>query len=96
MSVATAQKFAQTYASDETLRNKLQSAGSSEEKQKVLADAGFGDVTKADVDALKGGGELSEDELGKVSGAGQVRDMYDDTKYVAEDVISEIGGLFDW
>lgn len=96
VSVETAQKFAATYAQDESLRNKLQAAGSSEERQKVMADAGFGDVSKADVEALKGSGEMSEEELGKVSGAGQIREAYDDSKYVTEDVINEIGSWFDW
>lgn len=97
MSVQRAQELARAVSSDETLRSRLMSATTPDEKKKTLADAGFGDVSKEDVEAARSqSGELSEDELGKASGAGEIRDAYDDSKYIAEDVYDEVSSWFDW
>lgn len=69
MSIATAQKFAQAYADDEALRARLKNAATPAEKNQIMADAGFGDVSKEDMEALHRG-EMSEEDMAPVAGAG--------------------------
>lgn len=70
MSVESAAAFLKTYNSDSGLRDKLQNASDSAERQKVMAEAGFGDVTKDDIETFRSQtGEMSDDQLGQVAGA---------------------------
>ena len=65
-----AAEFVQTLETDPDLKSKLSAATSSEEAKKIVSDAGFGDVSSADVKALNESDELSESELAGASGAG--------------------------
>jgi predicted ribosomally synthesized peptide with nif11-like leader len=65
-----AEEFVKTLDTDSDLKSKLSAATSSEEAKKIVSDAGFGDVSSADVKALNESDELSESELAGASGAG--------------------------
>jgi predicted ribosomally synthesized peptide with nif11-like leader len=65
-----AEEFVKTLETDSELKSKLSAATSSEDAKKIVTDAGFGDVSSADVKALGETDELSENELAGASGAG--------------------------
>lgn len=80
MATQRAKEFIALVSSDVVLRQKLENAGSIDERRQMINDAGFADVTKADlqeaisdrtalssaeVDAV---GELSDAELEAVAG----------------------------
>jgi predicted ribosomally synthesized peptide with nif11-like leader len=69
-----AEEFVTTLEKDPQLQSQLSSAATSEDRKKVVADAGFGDVSSAEVKtaiADKGqSDELSDDQLAAASGAG--------------------------
>lgn len=69
MSVSRAQQLINKVSEDVVFRQKLTNATEAE-KPRILADAGFGDVTKADIQALQqsGSAELSDAELEAVAG----------------------------
>ncbi|MEA2453184.1 MAG: Nif11 domain [Actinomycetota bacterium] len=83
MSVARAVEFRNAVSSDAELRGRLMGADSPDARQKIAADAGYGDVTKADMDGAKG--ELSDSELSGVAGAGMVTDTANQVADAAED-----------
>ena len=65
-----AEEFIKTLETNSELKSQLSAATSSEEAKKIVTDAGFGDVSSADVKAAGQGDELSESELASASGAG--------------------------
>lgn len=67
MSVQRAVEFHEAIGRDDALRSRLQNAATPEERKQIITEAGFGDVTKEDIQAT---GELSEDELTAAAGAG--------------------------
>jgi predicted ribosomally synthesized peptide with nif11-like leader len=67
-----AAEFVQTLETDAGLKSQLSAATSSEEAKKIVSDAGFGDVSSADVKALDESEELSDSELASASGAGGI------------------------
>ena len=71
--MSRAQELATALKTDEALQTKMQATNTADERKKVIADAGYGDVSSADVQAAATGdtsGELSDDQLGAASGAG--------------------------
>ena len=69
-----AAEFVTTVEQDPQLQSQLSSATTSEDRKKIVADAGFGDVSSADIKSAvadKGqSDELSDDQLAAASGAG--------------------------
>lgn len=71
--MSRAEEFVKTLQSDPELQSQLSSAASSADAKKIVADAGYGDVHSADVQALSNGSdELSDAELASASGAGGI------------------------
>jgi predicted ribosomally synthesized peptide with nif11-like leader len=70
MSVVRAQELIEKASADPKFRQALAGAASPEAKSKVIAEYGFGDVTKADLEAASHNGsvELSDAELETVAG----------------------------
>jgi predicted ribosomally synthesized peptide with nif11-like leader len=68
--MSRAEEFVSAVKGDPELGARLSAASSSEEAKKIVADAGYGDVSSADVKALAGSDELSDAELATASGAG--------------------------
>jgi predicted ribosomally synthesized peptide with nif11-like leader len=71
MSVDKAKQLINRVSSDAAFARSLQSAKDKAEKQRILTAAGFGDVSKADIDAVTHGTdgvELSDAELEAVAG----------------------------
>lgn len=70
MSVNRAQELIGKVATEPNFRTALEQAASPEAKSKVIAQYGFSDVTKADIEALTptGNAELSDAELETVAG----------------------------
>ena len=65
MSVESAREMMQRVASDEDFRRKLDAAVTSEERSRIVKDAGY-DVSDDDVKRLRS--EISDDDLEKVAG----------------------------
>lgn len=63
-----AEEFVQKLETDSELKSQLSRATSSEEANRVVADAGFGDVSADDVRALNQNDELSDSELAGAAG----------------------------
>jgi predicted ribosomally synthesized peptide with nif11-like leader len=70
MALNKAQELIKKMATDAAFRSSIESAGSPEAKKAILTAAGFGDVTKADVEAAgkAAGAELTDAELEAVAG----------------------------
>ena len=71
---ARAEEFVAKLQDDTQLQTQLASAATPEDRKKIVTDAGYGDVSSSDaqavIDSRGQSGELSEDELGAASGAG--------------------------
>ena len=70
--MSRAQELLTALKTDERLQEHMQAAETEEDRAKVIEDAGYGDVSSADVKAANAAdtGELSDDQLGAASGAG--------------------------
>jgi predicted ribosomally synthesized peptide with nif11-like leader len=70
--MSRAEEFVSAVRADPELEARLSAASSSEEAKKIVTDAGYGDVSSADVKALSESDELSDAELAAASGAGGI------------------------
>jgi predicted ribosomally synthesized peptide with nif11-like leader len=71
--MSRATDFVSTLQNDSALQSKMTAATSSEERKKIVTDAGYGDVSSSDVKSVlsqQSSGELSDEQLGAASGAG--------------------------
>jgi predicted ribosomally synthesized peptide with nif11-like leader len=75
MSVERAKELSKKIAGDEQLRSRLAGAKTPDDRKKVIEDAGYSDVSKEDVEAMRSqsgakgaGDELSDDQLDAVAG----------------------------
>src|SRR5687768_14340447 len=75
-----AEEFVTTIENDPRLQARLSSAATSDDRKQVVSDAGYGDVSAAEVRAVITGqnpsDELTDDQLAAASGAGGFA-MYD-------------------
>jgi predicted ribosomally synthesized peptide with nif11-like leader len=71
---ARAEEFVATLQNDPQLQTQLKAATTSEEAKRIVTDAGYGDVSSADVKSVianqSGSDELTDQQLGAASGAG--------------------------
>ncbi len=71
-----AEEFVATLKSDTQLQSQLGAATTDAERKQVVTDAGYGDVSSADAQAVMAGAsdseELSDDQLSAASGAGGI------------------------
>lgn len=78
--MSRAQELLTTMENDVQLQQRMQGATTDADRRKVVEDAGFADVSAADVKTELTGdsGELSDEQLGAASGAGgfALRDPY--------------------
>jgi predicted ribosomally synthesized peptide with nif11-like leader len=70
--MSRAEEFVSAVRADSNLEARLSAATTSEEAKKIVTDAGFGDVSSADVKALGRSGELSDAEMATAAGAGAI------------------------
>lgn len=69
--MSRAEELVKAVQADPELQSKLSAATSAGDTRRIVTDAGFGDVSSHDVQALgQGEGELSDSELAAASGAG--------------------------
>ena len=72
MSVERAKELAKSVASNPEFKSKLESSKDVESRRKVIEEAGFGDVTKEDIQQLRGdapdAGQVSDEQLDAVAG----------------------------
>jgi predicted ribosomally synthesized peptide with nif11-like leader len=74
--MSRAAEFLTTLENDSALKSQMNSASTAEEYRKVAADAGYSDISSADLktemSSTGDSGELSDSQLGAASGAGGI------------------------
>jgi predicted ribosomally synthesized peptide with nif11-like leader len=91
--MSRAEEFISAVQGDPELDAQLRAATTSEEAKKIVTDAGFADVSSADVRALlaaeSDGDELSEHQLAAAAGAGGPGSARSDPGFVFDGSLSQ-------